>query len=86
MSIAGVCVFSMEGVLCFYTVFIVSAGVGRTGIFIVVDYSFQKLKQEKQVDIFNLVKELRTQRPFMVQTLVSLDLSLSYMVTVYCTK
>ena len=48
----------------------VSAGVGRTGTFIAVDYSFQKLKQEKQIDIFNLVKEMRVQRPFMIQTVV----------------
>ena len=50
---------------------IVSAGVGRSGTFIAVDYSYQKLKDEEQVDIFNLVKEMREQRPLMVQTLVS---------------
>jgi protein tyrosine phosphatase len=49
-----------------------SAGVGRTGTFIVVDYSILWLKQENQVDIFNLVKEIRQQRPFLVQSLVSL--------------
>ena len=56
-----------------YSVFImgvVSAGVGRTGTFIVVDYCFQKLKQEKEIDIFHLIKDHRAQRPFMVQTLV----------------
>jgi netrin-G3 ligand len=46
-----------------------SAGVGRTGTFIVVDYSILWLKQENQVDIFNLVKEIRQQRPFLVQSL-----------------
>ena len=47
--------------------FIGSAGVGRTGTFIVVDYSFLRMKQEEIVDIFNLIKELRMQRPLMVQ-------------------
>jgi netrin-G3 ligand len=46
-----------------------SAGIGRTGTFIAIDYSFQKLQVERSIDIFNLVKEMRKQRPFMVQTL-----------------
>jgi protein tyrosine phosphatase len=45
-----------------------SAGVGRTGAFIVIDYSLEKLKHDKNIDIFNLIKELRAQRPNMVQT------------------
>ena len=60
-----------------------SAGVGRTGAFIAVDYCSQMLKQEKRVDIFNLVRELRDQRPSMVQKIVSVDLSLPYMIFVY---
>ena len=32
------------------------------------------MKQDKQIDIFNLVKEMRKQRHFMVQTLVSVDI------------
>jgi protein tyrosine phosphatase len=47
-----------------------SAGVGRTGAFIAIDYSFQKLQEENNIDIFSLVNEFRKQRPFMVQTLV----------------
>jgi netrin-G3 ligand len=46
-----------------------SAGVGRTGTFIAADYSLKKLKKSNQIDIFKLVKEMRGQRPFMVQTL-----------------
>ena len=68
---------------CIFIIGVVSAGVGRTGTFIVVDYSFQKLKQEKEIDIFHLIKELRAQRPFMVQTPVSVDISQSYMVIAY---
>lgn len=45
-----------------------SAGVGRTGAFIVIDYTLQKLEKEKTIDIFNLIRELRRQRPHMVQT------------------
>jgi protein tyrosine phosphatase len=48
-----------------------SAGVGRTGTFIVIDYSFKRFKHENKIDIFNLVRELRCQRPYMVQTVVS---------------
>jgi protein tyrosine phosphatase len=45
-----------------------SAGVGRTGTFMVIDYNFQRIKQEGKIDIFNLITEFRMQRPHMVQT------------------
>eukprot|EP00118_Oscarella_pearsei_P021611 m.243245 g.243245 ORF g.243245 m.243245 type:complete len:560 (+) comp40237_c0_seq43:393-2072(+) len=45
-----------------------SAGVGRTGTFIVIDYSLQRLKAENIIDIFNLINYLRDNRPNMVQT------------------
>ncbi|XP_065833910.1 receptor-type tyrosine-protein phosphatase S-like [Oscarella lobularis] len=45
-----------------------SAGVGRTGTFLVVDYVIQRLADDNVVDIFGLVSEFRQRRPFMVQT------------------
>ena len=48
-----------------------SAGIGRTGTFIAVDYLLQHLKEHQYVDIFRLVHEMRMQRAFMVQTEVN---------------
>ena len=39
-----------------------SAGVGRTGCFIVIDALLERLKQEKTVDIYGHVTLLRAQR------------------------
>ena len=39
-----------------------SAGVGRTGCFIVIDALLEKLKYEKTVDIYGHVTLLRAQR------------------------
>ena len=46
-----------------------SAGVGRTGTFIAIDIIQQRLKQERKINIFDLVKQLRCQRMKMVQTI-----------------
>ena len=46
-----------------------SAGVGRTGTFIVIDSMLQRiLHGEESVDIYAHVTLLRNQRSFMVQT------------------
>jgi len=45
-----------------------SAGVGRTGAFIVIDSMLERLKHEKTVDIYGHVTCLRSQRNYMVQT------------------
>ena len=45
-----------------------SAGVGRTGTFMVVDSMLDRIKAENTIDIFNFVAYLRTRRTAMVQT------------------
>ncbi|XP_063235458.1 tyrosine-protein phosphatase Lar isoform X2 [Bacillus rossius redtenbacheri] len=45
-----------------------SAGVGRTGCFIVIDSMLERLKHEKMLDIYGHVTCLRAQRNYMVQT------------------
>lgn len=46
----------------------ISAGVGRTGCFIVIDAMLERMKHEKTVDIYGHVTCMRAQRNYMVQT------------------
>ncbi|ETE65823.1 Receptor-type tyrosine-protein phosphatase epsilon, partial [Ophiophagus hannah] len=45
-----------------------SAGVGRTGTFIVIDAMIDMMHAEQKVDVFEFVARIRSQRPQMVQT------------------
>ncbi|XP_056891574.1 protein tyrosine phosphatase receptor type Db isoform X26 [Takifugu flavidus] len=45
-----------------------SAGVGRTGCFIVIDAMTERIKQEKTLDVYGHVTLMRSQRNYMVQT------------------
>ncbi|KRZ40215.1 Tyrosine-protein phosphatase Lar-like [Trichinella pseudospiralis] len=45
-----------------------SAGVGRTGAYIVVDTMLDRLRYENTVDIYGCVTAIRSQRNYMVQT------------------
>ncbi len=48
-----------------------SAGVGRTGTFIVLDTMMQRIeKKEGSLNIYELVADMRSRRTLMVQTLV----------------
>lgn len=49
-------------------VFVYSAGVGRTGCFIVIDSMLERMKTEATIDIYGHVTCLRAQRNYMVQT------------------
>lgn len=46
----------------------VSAGVGRTGCFIVIEAMLERMNHEKSVDIYGHVTCMRAQRNYMVQT------------------
>ncbi len=46
---------------------IFSAGVGRTGCFIVIDSMLERMQNEKTIDIYGHVTCLRAQRNYMVQ-------------------
>ena len=48
-----------------------SAGVGRTGAYIVLDWSLQAIHEKDELNIFQIVCTLREHRVLMVQTEVS---------------
>jgi len=47
---------------------ILSAGVGRTGVFIALSIVLERMRYEGVVDMFQTVKMLRTQRQGMIQS------------------
>lgn len=59
-------------VTCLHPFSLCSAGAGRTGCFIAVDIMLDMAENEGVVDIFNCIRELRSQRVNMVQTEVGL--------------
>ena len=49
----------------------ISAGVGRTGTLVALDSLVTELDEENQASIFNIICDLRHQRNFLVQSLVT---------------
>ena len=47
-----------------------SAGVGRTGTFILLDSMLERMKAENTVNVYEFLHNMRAKRVFMVQTLV----------------
>ena len=50
-----------------------SAGVGRTGAYILIDAMLERAKREATVDIFNFVRTIREDRMHMIQTFVRIN-------------
>ncbi len=44
--------------------------MGRTGTYIAIDAMIDKIEQEKKIDIYNFVLQMRRERSLMVQTVV----------------
>jgi len=47
-----------------------SSGVGRSGVFILIDRLLQTSREHEIVDIAGILQEMWLNRPFIVQTLV----------------
>lgn len=54
-----------------------SAGVGRSGTFIVLDSMLERMKMEESLDIYAFIVEMRRKRALMVQTEVMMIMSVS---------
>lgn len=57
--------------LCLCCASVCSAGVGRTGTFIVIDAMIDMMYAEQKIDVFGFVSRIRDQRSQLVQTDVS---------------
>jgi len=47
-----------------------SNGVGRSGTFCAIASTLERVKQEQLMDVFQIVKSIRSSRPGAVETLV----------------
>ena len=62
---------------CIMMSFLLSAGVGQTGTFLCIDMLMKRIKEgEKNIDIFNFIRQLRFRRERTVETPVSVPYKL----------
>ena len=54
----------------FFLIYILSAGIGRTGTFIAINFLFEQVRNNEKINIKNTVQFLRSQRVSLVQTWV----------------
>ena len=45
-----------------------STGNGRTGVYIALNIALECLRKDEYIDMFQVVKQLRYERPYMIQT------------------
>ncbi len=64
--------FTTHGFIGSCTCFFFSAGVGRTGTYIVLDVNMKRIAAENNIDVFNYLRTIRRQRNHLVQTEVIL--------------
>ena len=67
-----------------------SAGVGRTGTFILLDSMLEKMREENSLNVYECLVNLRKRRVLMVQTLVllhksHLNFQISFSYPIFCT-
>ena len=69
----GVRIWRLNGLSLtpFFFLFTHSAGVGRSGTYIGLDFLIHQVKDLKKIDVASMVIEMRRQRTEMIQSLVS---------------
>ena len=65
---ARICLICIYVYIYIYILFICSTGNGRTGVYIALNIALECLRKDEYIDMFQVVKQLRYERPYMIQT------------------